>query len=197
MKAMRKQWGLVLVSVLVILVFAAGCGQVTLTSQEVKGSMTSLQMDLPFTLEQQPQEQTTQNPYVKSITNNMITQAKGMDFHMTQFTTYVLDQEAVQKAGTGEQAKLQDKILSSYLLSFEKHVKATEQSRESNALTIGDHEATVTTLYCKMKGEDEVIKVVFLPLPQEDWFISFAYPKEHEKDQGKLADQIIASIQVK
>lgn len=197
MVTMRKRWGLVLLSVLSIMLFAAGCGQVKLTSQEVKGSVTSLQMDLPFTLEQQPQEQAAQNPYVQSITSNMITQAKGMDFHMTQFTTYVLNQEALQKAGAEQQANLQQKLLESYLLSFEKHVKATEQSRESKSVNIGEHEATVTTLYCKMKGEDEVIKVVFLPLPQEDWFISFAYPKEHEKDQGKLADQIIASIQVK
>lgn len=42
-----------------------------------------------------------------------------------------------------------------------------------------------------------MIKVVFLPLPEEYWFIAFAYPKEHESDQGKLADKIIESIQVK
>lgn len=64
MVTMRKRWGLILLSVLAVMLFAAGCGQVKLTSQEVKGSVTSLQMDLPFTLEQQPQEQAAQNHYV-------------------------------------------------------------------------------------------------------------------------------------
>ena len=41
------------------------------------------------------------------------------------------------------------------------------------------------------------MKVVFLPLPEEYWFIAIAYPKEHEDDQGKLADKIISSIQLK
>ena len=47
---------IIAVSLLVVAMAALllGCGQAKLTSQEVKGGVTSLQMDLPFTLEQQP-----------------------------------------------------------------------------------------------------------------------------------------------
>ena len=50
---------LIAVSLLVLAMAALllGCGQAKLTSQEVKGGVTSLQMDLPFTLEQQPKEE--------------------------------------------------------------------------------------------------------------------------------------------
>ena len=50
---------IIAVSLLVVAMAALllGCGQAKLTSQEVKGGVTSLQMDLPFTLEQQPKRQ--------------------------------------------------------------------------------------------------------------------------------------------
>ena len=188
---------------LLALVMAAlllGCGQAKLTSQEVKGGVTSLQMDLPFTLEQQPKEEAAKsNDYVKSITDSRVTQAKGMDFHLTQFTTYVMNQEAMKADNKGEdsQKKFEQKALDGYLTAFEKNANATEKTRDAKNITISGKDATVTTVQCKMKGEDETLKVVFLPLPEEYWFIAFAYPKEHEDDQGKLADKIIASIQLK
>lgn len=177
-----------------------GCGQAKLTSQEVKGGATSLQMDLPFTLEQQPKEEAAKsNDYVKSITDSRVTQAKGMDFHLTQFTTYVMNQEAMKADNKGEdsQKKFEQKALDGYLTAFEKNANATEKTRDAKNIAISGKDATVTTVQCKMKGEDETLKVVFLPLPEEYWFIAFAYPKEHEDDQGKLADKIIASIQLK
>lgn len=67
---------IIAVSLLVVAMAALllGCGQAKLTSQEVKGGVTSLQMDLPFTLEQQPKEETAKsNDYVKSITDSRIT----------------------------------------------------------------------------------------------------------------------------
>ena len=196
MVTMRKRWGLVLLSVLAIMLFAAGCGQVKLTSQEVKGSVTSLQMDLPFTLEQQPQEQAAQNPYVQSITSNMITQAKGMDFHLMQFTTYVMNTDKL-KSDAASKAQFEKKALDGYLTAFEQNAKAKETSRDAKNIQISGKDASVTTVQCKMRGEDETLKVVFLPLPEEYWFIAIAYPKEHEDDQGKLADKIISSIQLK
>ncbi|MGN0950687.1 MAG: hypothetical protein ACI4OH_08105 [Mitsuokella sp.] len=185
--------------VLALCLLALGCGQAKLTSQEVKGSVTTLQMDLPFTLEQQAKEVAAQNDYVTKITDNRITQAKGMDFHLTQFTTYVMNQDKMKAdAKTAEnQKKFEEKALDGYLTAFEKNAKATEKSRDAKTVTISGKDATVTTVQCKMKGEDETLKVVFLPLPEEYWFIAFAYPKEHEDDQGKLADKIISSIQVK
>lgn len=174
-----------------------GCGQAKLTSQEVKGGATSLQMDLPFTLEQQPKEEAAKsNDYVKSITDSRVTQAKGMDFHLMQFTTYVMNTDKL-KSDAASKAQFEKKALDGYLTAFEQNAKAKETSRDAKRITISGKDASVTTVQCKMRGEDETLKVVFLPLPEEYWFIAIAYPKEHEDDQGKLADKIISSIQLK
>lgn len=174
-----------------------GCGQAKLNSQEVKGGATSLQMDLPFTLEQQPKEEAAKsNDYVKSITDSRVTQAKGMDFHLMQFTTYVMNTDKL-KSDAASKAQFEKKALDGYLTAFEQNAKAKETSRDAKSITISGKDASVTTVQCKMRGEDETLKVVFLPLPEEYWFIAIAYPKEHEDDQGKLADKIISSIQLK
>lgn len=174
-----------------------GCGQAKLTSQEVKGGATSLQMDLPFTLEQQPKEEAAKsNDYVKSITDSRVTQAKGMDFHLMQFTTYVMNTDKL-KSDAASKARFEKKALDGYLTAFEQNAKAKETSRDAKNIQISGKDASVTTVQCKMRGEDETLKVVFLPLPEEYWFIAIAYPKEHEDDQGKLADKIISSIQLK
>lgn len=174
-----------------------GCGQAKLTSQEVKGGATSLQMDLPFTLEQQPKEEAAKsNDYVKSITDSRVTQAKGMDFHLMQFTTYVMNTDKL-KSDVASKAQFEKKALDGYLTAFEQNAKAKETSRDAKNIQISGKDASVTTVQCKMRGEDETLKVVFLPLPEEYWFIAIAYPKEHEDDQGKLADKIISSIQLK
>ena len=174
-----------------------GCGQAKLTSQEVKGGVTSLQMDLPFTLEQQPKEDAAKsNDYVKSISDCRVTQAKGMDFHLMQFTTYVMNTDKL-KSDAASKAQFEKKALDGYLTAFEQNAKAKETSRDAKSITISGKDASVTTVQCKMRGEDETLKVVFLPLPEEYWFIAIAYPKEHEDDQGKLADKIISSIQLK
>lgn len=174
-----------------------GCGQAKLTSQEVKGGATRLQMDLPFTLEQQPKEEAAKsNDYVKSITDSRVTQAKGMDFHLMQFTTYVMNTDKL-KSDAASKAQFEKKALDGYLTAFEQNAKAKETSRDAKSITISGKDASVTTVQCKMRGEDETLKVVFLPLPEEYWFIAIAYPKEHEDDQGKLADKIISSIQLK
>lgn len=174
-----------------------GCGQAKLTSQEVKGGATSLQMDLPFTLEQQPKEEAAKsNDYVKSITDSRVTQAKGMDFHLMQFTTYVMNTDKL-KSDAASKAQFEKKALDGYLTAFGQNAKAKETSRDAKSITISGKDASVTTVQCKMRGEDETLKVVFLPLPEEYWFIAIAYPKEHEDDQGKLADKIISSIQLK
>lgn len=185
---------------LLALIMAAlllGCGQAKLTSQEVKGGATSLQMDLPFTLEQQPKEEAAKsNDYVKSITDSRVTQAKGMDFHLMQFTTYVMNTDKL-KSDAASKAQFEQKALDGYLTAFEQNAKAKETSRDAKNIKISGKDASVTTVQCKMRGEDETLKVVFLPLPEEYWFIAIAYPKEHEDDQGKLADKIISSIQLK
>lgn len=174
-----------------------GCGQAKLTSQEVKGGATSLQMDLPFTLEQQPKEEAAKsNDYVKFITDSRVTQAKGMDFHLMQFTTYVMNTDKL-KSDAASKAQFEKKALDGYLTAFEQNAKAKETSRDAKNIQISGKDASVTTVQCKMRGEDETLKVVFLPLPEEYWFIAIAYPKEHEDDQGKLADKIISSIQLK
>ena len=185
---------------LLALVMAAlllGCGQAKLTLQEVKGGATSLQMDLPFTLEQQPKEEAAKsNDYVKSITDSRVTQAKGMEFHLMQFTTYVMNTDKL-KSDAASKAQFEQKALDGYLTAFEQNAKAKETSRDAKNIKISGKDASVTTVQCKMRGEDETLKVVFLPLPEEYWFIAIAYPKEHEDDQGKLADKIISSIQLK
>lgn len=185
---------------LLVLAMAAlllGCGQAKLTSQEVRGGATSLQMDLPFTLEQQPKEEAAKsNDYVKSITDSRVTQAKGMGFHLMQFTTYVMNTDKL-KSDAASKAQFEKKALDGYLTTFEQNAKAKETSRDAKSITISGKDASVTTVQCKMRGEDETLKVVFLPLPEEYWFIAIAYPKEHEDDQGKLADKIISSIQLK
>lgn len=174
-----------------------GCGQAKLTSQEVKGGVTSLQMDLPYTLEQQPKEEAAKsNDYVKSITDSRVTQAKGMDFHLMQFTTYVMNTDKL-KSDAASKAQFEQKALDGYLTAFEQNAKAKETSRDAKNIKISGKDASVTTVQCKMRGEDETLKVVFLPLPEEYWFIAIDYPKEHEDDQGKLADKIIGSIQLK
>ncbi|WP_440329509.1 hypothetical protein [Mitsuokella multacida] len=183
--------------VLAMAVLLLGCGQAKLTSQEVKGGATSLQMDLPFTLEQQPKEEAAKsNDYVKSITDSRVTQAKGMDFHLMQFTTYVMNTDKL-KSDAASKAQFEKKALDGYLTAFEQNAKAKETSRDAKNIQISGKDASVTTVQCKMRGEDETLKVVFLPLPEEYWFIAIAYPKEHEDDQGKLADKIISSIQLK
>ena len=185
---------------LLALIMAAlllGCGQAKMTSQEVKGGVTSLQMDLPFTLEQQPKEEAAKsNDYVKSITDSRVTQAKGMDFHLMQFTTYVMNTDKL-KSDAASKAQFEQKALDGYLTAFEQNAKAKETSRDAKNIKISGKDASVTTVQCKMRGEDETLKIVFLPLPEEYWFIAIAYPKEHEDDQGKLADKIIGSIQLK
>lgn len=190
---------LISVSLLVLAMAALllGCGQAKLTSQEVKGGATSLQMDLPFTLEQQPKEEAAKsNDYVKSITDSRVTQAKGMDFHLMQFTTYVMNTDKL-KSDAASKAQFEKKALDGYLTAFEQNAKAKETSRDAKNIQISGKDASVTIVQCKMRGEDETLKVVFLPLPEEYWFIAIAYPKEHEDDQGKLADKIISSIQLK
>lgn len=190
---------LIAVSLLVLAMAALllGCGQAKLTSQEVRGGATSLQMDLPFTLEQQPKEEAAKsNDYVKSITDSRVTQAKGMDFHLMQFTTYVMNTDKL-KSDAASKAQFEKKALDGYLTAFEQNAKAKETSRDAKNIQISGKDASVTTVQCKMRGEDETLKIVFLPLPEEYWFIAIAYPKEHEDDQGKLADKIISSIQLK
>lgn len=190
---------LISVSLLVLAMAALllGCGQAKLTSQEVKGGATSLQMDLPFTLEQQPKEEAAKsNDYVKFITDSRVTQAKGMDFHLMQFTTYVMNTDKL-KSDAASKAQFEKKALDGYLTAFEQNAKSKETSRDAKNIQISGKDASVTTVQCKMRGEDETLKVVFLPLPEEYWFIAIAYPKEHEDDQGKLADKIISSIQLK
>ena len=143
-----------------------GCGQAKLTSQEVKGGATRLQMDLPFTLEQQPKEEAAKsNDYVKSITDSRVTQAKGMDFHLMQFTTYVMNTDKL-KSDAASKAQFEKKALDGYLTAFEQNAKAKETSRDAKNIQISGKDASVTTVQCKMRGEDETLKVVFLPLPE-------------------------------
>lgn len=113
-----------------------GCGQAKLTSQEVKGGVTSLQMDLPFTLEQQPKEEAAKsNDYVKSITDSRVTQAKGMDFHLMQFTTYVMNADKM-KSDAQSKAQFEQKALNGYLTAFEQNAKASENSRDTRNITV-------------------------------------------------------------
>ena len=148
-------------------------------------------------MEQQPKEEAAKsNDYVKSITDSRVTQAKGMDFHLMQFTTYVMNTDKL-KSDAASKVQFEQKALDGYLTAFEQNAKAKETSRDAKNIKISGKDASVTTVQCKMRGEDETLKVVFLPLPEEYWFIAIAYPKEHEDDQGKLADKIIGSIQLK
>lgn len=129
---------IIAVSLLVVAMTALllGCGQAKLTSQEVKGGVTSLQMDLPFTLEQQPKEETAKsNDYVKSITDSRVTQAKGMDFHLMQFTTYVMNADKL-KSDAQSKAQFEQKALNGYLTAFEQNAKASENSRDTRNITI-------------------------------------------------------------
>ena len=134
---------IIAVSLLVVAMAALllGCGQAKLTSQEVKGGVTSLQMDLPFTLEQQPKEETAKsNDYVKSITDSRITQAKGMDFHLMQFTTYVMNADKL-KNDAASKATFEQKALDGYLTAFEQNAKARESSRDTKSITISGKDA--------------------------------------------------------
>ena len=120
---------IIAVSLLVVAMAALllGCGQAKLTSQEVKGGVTSL----PFTLEQQPKEETAKsNDYVKSITDSRITQAKGMDFHLMQFTTYVMNADKL-KNDAASKATFEQKALDGYLTAFEQNAKARESHDRS------------------------------------------------------------------
>ena len=113
-----------------------------------------------------------------------------------QFTTYVMNTDKL-KSDAASKAQFEQKALDGYLTAFEHNAKAKENSHDAKNIKISGKDASVTTVQCKMRGEDETLKVVFLPLPEEYWFIAIAYPKEHEDDQGKLADKIIGSIQLK
>ena len=168
-----------------------GCGQAKLTSQEVKGGVTSLQMDLPFTLEQQPKEEAAKsNDYVKSITDSRVTQAKGMDFHLMQFTTYVMNADKM-KSDAQSKAQFEQKALNGYLTAFEQNAKASENSRDTRNITVSGKNASVTTVQCKMKGEDETLKIIYINDPAESWLIALAYPKEKQDGIGRKIDETI------
>ncbi|MBQ1889181.1 MAG: hypothetical protein II160_00545 [Selenomonas sp.] len=49
----------------------------------------------------------------------------------------------------------------------------------------------MTTVDCKLRGEDEVLKVVYLEDADESWIVTLAYPKEKSDGIGKQIDEKI------
>lgn len=175
----------------------AGCGDAKLTTQTVQGTKTAIQIDLPFTLENQlKEEQIPQMAYIQSLSESTTTKAKGMDFHLAQFMTFQLDADKFAAAGAEVQQAFPQKAANFYLKLFEKHAQISEMNRDVKDVTIDGHAAKIYTITCKMKGEDENFKLLALPLDGEIWFVNFAYPKEHEDDRGKLAEKILQSVKV-
>ncbi len=179
-----------------LLALLAGCGQAKLTKQNVDGAATSIAIDLPFTLESAPQqEQVPENPYITALTQRSITQAKGMPFHLTQFTTFAIKKDALQAKGDAFVQKYQEERVAAFLQVFEQNAQITETSRDIQKKDFHGKAGNVAVIQAKMKGEQETIKAAFVPLDDEYWFVVIAYPKEHEDDYGKLADKIFDSIE--
>ncbi|MDY2685717.1 MAG: hypothetical protein SOV43_06050 [Selenomonadaceae bacterium] len=192
----RWRSGVLCFCLILLLCLAAGCGQTKLTKQTVDGASTSIAIDLPFTLESAPQrEAVPENPYITALTNRAVTQAKGMPFHLTQFTTFAIKRDALQAKGDAFAQQYREERVAAFLQAFEQNAQITENSRDMQDKDFHGKAGKVVVIQAKMKGEQETIKAAFLPLDDEYWFVVIAYPKEHEEDDGKLADKIFASIE--
>lgn len=192
----RWRSGVLCFCLILLLCLAAGCGQTKLTKQTVDGASTSIAIDLPFTLESAPQrEAVPENPYITALTNRAVTQAKGMPFHLTQFTTFAIKRDALQAKGDAFAQQYREERVAAFLQAFEQNAQITENSRDMHDKDFHGKAGKVVVIQAKMKGEQETIKAAFLPLDDEYWFVVIVYPKEHEEDDGKLADKIFASIE--
>ncbi len=193
-----------LVSCLVL----AGCSlrEKPLQTATVPATVYQMQIDLPFPLEQSPKESQLP-PGVNTYLSHMVTSSTrptGEDLHLAEFSAAAFNVAKIEQdygaAGTEKNAafytKVNQGLQTIYVKSLTTSAKAKNVSTSTEQMTVADRQATITTIQCQMKGEDETIKVVFIPDPQEDWIVALAYPKEKEDSTGKQVTKMIQSIKL-
>ncbi len=198
-----------LVSVLFLsLLLAVGCfGGKPLQSVSAKGEVYTMQLELPLALGSQPKEIPV-NPQLKEFLRkgqSYMERPTGEDIHMVEVVANTMNTGEIEKKYgdlSGEKAQkfygdMGKALTDSYIQSLSKAAKMTNVTTNPMETEIDGHKAIVTTVNCKMRGEAEVMKVVYLYDKEESWLLAIAYPKEKEDGIGKqLEEKIIPGIKL-
>lgn len=187
---------------------SAGCfGDKPLQQTNAKGDVYTMQLELPVVLGSQSKE-IPLSPQLKEFIRkgqSYMERPTGEDIHMVELVANTINTEAVEKKYgelSGEKAQkfyadMGKALTDSYIQSMSKAAKMSGVTADSAETTIDGRKGTITTVNCKMRGEDEVMKVVYLYDNEESWLLAIAYPKEKEDGIGKrIEKEIIPGIKL-
>ena len=200
MKNQRILYGILCVLVLGLL--ATGCFMdKPLEQTSVQGSVYKLELELPFAVKTELKDMPLDNQtasYVQKAQSGM-ERPTGEDLHMVEFAVNTFSHEQIQQeyGADGSEKSNQfymnfGKVLTeSYIKSLTAAAKMTNVTTESKSTTIDGRPGMVTTVQCKMKGEDETLKVIYINDPVESWLVAMAYPKEKQDGIGEKIEKTI------
>lgn len=205
---MKKKMIPLLAVLFLSLLLSVGCfGDKPLQATSAKGEVYTMELELPVSLGSQSKE-IPLNPQLKEFLRkgqSYMERPTGEDIHMVEVVANTMNTEAIEKkygALAGEKAQkfygdMGKALTDSYVQSMSKAAKMTNVATSSAERTIDGRQAMVTTVNCKMRGEDEVMKVIYLYDNEESWLVAIAYPKEKEDGIGKqLEEKIIPGIKL-
>ena len=194
------QTGMLMLGLICLL--ATGCFMdKPLETTAVQGTVYQLNLKLPFAIKAEPKDMNLDPSTAVFVqkAQSCMERPTGEDLHMAEFAVNTFDQENInQSYGGADNEKVQQfyknfgqVLTDSYIKSLTKAANMTDVSTESKAAEIDGREATVTTVQCKMKGEDETLKIIYINDPAESWLIALAYPKEKQDGIGRKIDETI------
>ena len=190
------------VMLLAMCMVMTGCfGDKPLQQVSVQGQVYKLSLELPFSVGGVMKDVPVNQQLAVAIKKRQscMERPTGEDIHMAEFTANTFDRQGIEKTyGSVKDDKAKQfyadmgkAMRTTYIQSLSKAAKMTNVTIEENQVTIDGRDAVVTTVNCKMRGEDEVLKVVYIDDAEESWLVTLAYPKEKSDGIGKQIDATI------
>jgi len=189
-------------------IFLTGCfGDKPLQQVSVQGQVYKLSMELPFSLSGSMKDVPVSPQLAVAIQKRQscMERPTGEDIHLAEFTANTFNRQGIeQNYGPAQEPKAHQfyedmgkAMRTGYIQSLAKAAKMTNISQQEKQMTIDGRNAIVTTVNGKLRGEDEVLKVVYLEDADESWLVTLAYPKEKSDGIGKqIEEKIIPGIKL-
>lgn len=191
---------------LVIAAVVGGCiGDKPLVDTSAQGAVYKMAIKLPFEVKESPKAMpidTKTSIYVESA-ESLMERPTGYDIHLAEFVMNKFNTGNIEleygAAGSEKNKEFHQNfakvITDSYIKSLTTAAKMEDVTQTSESATIAERQATITTVQCKMRGEPEVLKVIYIDDAEESWLVALAYPAEKEDGIGKkITDEIIPAI---
>ncbi|SFT49266.1 hypothetical protein SAMN02910356_00769 [Selenomonas sp. GACV-9] len=187
---------------LVMCISLTGCfGDKPLQQVSVQGEVYKLSLEMPFSVGGVMKDVPVNQQLAVAIKKRQscMERPTGEDIHMAEFTASTFDRQGIEKNyGSLKEPKAKQfyadmgkAMRATYIQSLAKAAKMTNVTTDEKQMTIDGRDAVVTTVNCKMRGEDEVLKVVYIDDAEESWLVTLAYPKEKSDGIGKQIDETI------